>query len=54
MTIEIQLTPAVESGLAGLARMKGLPLNEYIEGLLESLAIPGGSSSWPDDAGAAG
>ena len=41
MTIQIQLTPAVESELAALARMKGLPLNEYIQGLLESLAMPG-------------
>ena len=41
MTIQIQLTPAVESGLATLARLKGLPLNEYIQGLLESLAMPG-------------
>jgi hypothetical protein len=40
MTIHIQLTPAVESGLAELARMKGLPLSEYVQGLLESLAMP--------------
>ena len=40
MTIQIQLTPDVESGLAALARMKGVPLNEYVQGLLESLAIP--------------
>ena len=40
MTIQIQLTPTAELGLAALARMKGLPLNEYIQGLLESLAIP--------------
>lgn len=40
MTIQIQLTPSVESGLAALARRKGMPLNEYIQGLLESLAVP--------------
>jgi len=39
MTIQIQLTPAIESGLAALARMKGLPLNEYIQTLLEPLAM---------------
>jgi len=26
--------------LAALARIKGLPLNEYIQGLLESLTMP--------------
>lgn len=40
MTIQIQLTPAIQSGLAVLARMKGLPLNEYIQDLLEPLAVP--------------
>jgi hypothetical protein len=41
MTIQIQLSPAIESGLAGLARLKGLPLIEYIQSLLESFAMPG-------------
>jgi hypothetical protein len=41
MTIQIQLTPAIESGLESLARMKGMSLNDYIQGLLESLAITG-------------
>ncbi len=40
MTIQIQLAPSAESTVAELARMKGLPLNEYVQGLLESLAIP--------------
>jgi hypothetical protein len=40
MTIQIQLTPAIESGLGSLARMRGMSLNEYIQGLLESLAVP--------------
>jgi len=39
MIIQIRLTPDVESGLATLARMKGLPLDEYIRRLFESLAI---------------
>jgi hypothetical protein len=41
MTIQIQLTPAIESGLGSLARRKGVSLNEYLQDLLESLAIPG-------------
>lgn len=40
MTIQIQLTPDAELSLAVLARMKGLPLREYPQGLLELLAIP--------------
>ena len=38
MTIQIQLTSAAELGLTTLARMKGLRLDEYVQGLLESLA----------------
>jgi hypothetical protein len=39
MTLQIQLTSAAESELAALARMKGLPLTEYVQSLLESLVI---------------
>lgn len=40
MTVTVKLNPETETSLMTQARAKGLPLDRYIEGLLEQLAGP--------------
>jgi len=40
MTIQIELKPEVQAGLAAQARVKGVALQQYVESLLEQMARP--------------
>ena len=54
MTLILKLEPGVEAGLAVLAGAKGLPLDLYVRGLLEQLAVPiSGTEMTPEQKAAA-
>ena len=38
MTVRLELNPDVEASLAAQARAKGVPLNDYLQGIIEELA----------------
>ena len=40
MTLHIELKPEVQAGLAAQAKAKGVPLDAYVQNLLEQLAVP--------------
>jgi hypothetical protein len=38
MSIQIELKPEIEAELKALARKKGVPVNKYVQGILEQFA----------------
>ena len=40
MTIKVDLKPEVQAGLAAQAKARGVPLDKYVQNLLEQMAAP--------------